>query len=87
MTLEEAKSLLETVKTTKVREMCLVAMGQTGLPDFIPVIQPIIEQKFTQQTLDVRIAAVHALRRLKDLPNKVNLSMIYFSLLTMTRAS
>ncbi|XP_033636523.1 vitellogenin-A2-like [Asterias rubens] len=71
MTLEEAKSLLETVKTTKVREMCLVAMGQTGLPDFIPVIQPIIEQKFTQQTLDVRIAAVHALRRLKDLPNKV----------------
>ncbi len=71
MTSEEAKALLETTKTTKVREMCLIAMGEAGLPDFVPVIQPIIEQKFSHQTLDVRIAAVTALWKLKDLPNKV----------------
>ncbi len=71
MTMEEAKALLETIKTTKVREMCLIAMGQAGLPDFIPVIQPIIEQKFSPQTLDVRIAAVTALAKLNDMPNKV----------------
>ena len=71
MTVEEAKALLNTTKVTKVREMCLIAIGQAGLPDHINLIQHIIEQKFTNQTLDVRIAAVTALRRMKDMPNKV----------------
>nr|AFH56436.1 vitellogenin [Parvulastra exigua] len=71
LTMEEAKTLLETTIKTKVREMCLVAIGQAGMPDHITYIQPILEQTFTNQTQDVRIAACSAMRRMKTIPNKV----------------
>jgi hypothetical protein len=71
LTMEEAQTLLETTKKTKVREMCLVAMGEAGLPDYIPYIEPILHQTVTNQTQDVRIAACSALRKMTTIPNKV----------------
>nr|AHK12747.1 vitellogenin 1 [Patiriella regularis] len=71
LTVEEAQKLLATTIRTKVREMCLVAIGQAGLPDHITYVQPILEQTFTNQTLDVRIAACSAIRRMRTIPNKV----------------
>ncbi|XP_022105422.1 vitellogenin-like [Acanthaster planci] len=71
LTLEEAQALVDVTKKTKVREMCLVAMGQVGLPDHIPYIEPILHQTVTNQTQDVRIAACFALRKMKNIPNKV----------------
>nr|AMR68934.1 vitellogenin 1 [Patiria miniata] len=71
LTMEEAQTLLETTIKTKVREMCLIAIGQAGLPDHITYVQPILEQTFTNQTRDVRIAACSAMRRMRTIPNKV----------------
>ena len=63
--------MLNITKVTKVREMCLIAIGQAGLPDHISYIQPILHQTYANHTLDVRIAAALALRRMTSVPNKV----------------
>ena len=68
--MQELKTLLTTTSNLETKMLALKAIGNTGLPEFIPELHRIIREK--THTPIIRKLAVYALRRMTILvPHEV----------------